>query len=149
MSTAALGSAGAGEPPHLPDRTTNTPTTWRLYSPLCCSRAAAAAARPPPAPAGGQGWPDGCPGNPRPSCWPRLCPARPRARKGRPCCRKWPWTLKLCWGQNCRFLDPHHNTRFHFVCVFLSLQILWIFFPQLKFCREWLKISKVTLVHKS
>lgn len=140
MSTAAIGSAGAREPPHLPDRTTNTPTTWRLYSPLCCSRAS-------PSPGRRAGVTVGLSSQTHTSCSPLPCPARPPGTEG--CSRMCQRTLKPRWGQNCCFLDPPITAApLPCVCVCLSLQILWIFFfSQPKFCREWEKFSKLTLVH--
>lgn len=131
MSTAALGSAGAGEPPHLADRTTNTPTTWRLYSPLCCSRAAAAlpcppSQLPPLAPAG-------CSVKPAPRCKtyaPLLAtaaaPVAPRAPRGHFCGRMWQWALEPFWGQEPCFplRAPRLCVR---VCVCLPL-LVFIFF---------------------
>lgn len=131
MSTAALGSAGAGEPPHLPDRTTNTPTTWRLYSPLCCSRAAAAAAQPPPAPAAGQGWPDRWPVKPIPSCSPLQCPARPSGTEGLPLQQEAAVDTQAPLGSDPLLSRPPSQHPLHSLCVhvFVTTSFYGFFFP--------------------
>lgn len=100
MSTAALGSAEAREPPHLADRTTNTPTTWRLYSLLCCSRAGGSAALPPSVPGRRAGVTAGLLS--RTYSLPiatAAAPVTPRDPKGYLHGRMWSQALEPHWGQ--------------------------------------------------
>lgn len=151
MSTAALGSAGAGEPPHLADRTTNTPTTWRLYSPLCCSRAGAAAALPPPAP----GRRAGVTGVLRSKTYTPLlataaAPVAPRAPKGHLRGWTWQWPLEPRLGSGVPFFSfflPPPPPRVC-VCVCLSLLVLLFFFPVGSFAENAKKIPKLPFVHQ-